>query len=93
MPRFVRYLAPLVLFLALAGLLYKGLSLDPRKVPSPQIVDFMVARYGDFVLYSPPVKPSTYVLWYGPFALLLLGIVFLIKTVRQRGKQASEQIR
>jgi cytochrome c biogenesis protein CcmG/thiol:disulfide interchange protein DsbE len=37
MPRFVRYLAPLAIFLALAGLLYKGLSLDPRKVPSPLI--------------------------------------------------------
>jgi cytochrome c biogenesis protein CcmG/thiol:disulfide interchange protein DsbE len=37
MPRFVRYLAPLAAFLALAGLLYKGLSLDPRKVPSPLI--------------------------------------------------------
>ena len=37
MPRFIRYLAPLALFLALAGLLYKGLSLDPRKVPSPLI--------------------------------------------------------
>ena len=37
MPRFVRYLAPLVAFIALAGLLYKGLSLDPRRVPSPLI--------------------------------------------------------
>jgi cytochrome c biogenesis protein CcmG/thiol:disulfide interchange protein DsbE len=37
MPRFVRYLAPLVAFIALAGLLYKGLSLDPRHVPSPLI--------------------------------------------------------
>jgi len=37
MPRFVRYLAPLFAFLALAGLLFKGLSLDPRKVPSPLI--------------------------------------------------------
>jgi len=37
MPPFVRYLAPLTIFLALAGLLYKGLSLDPRKVPSPLI--------------------------------------------------------
>jgi cytochrome c biogenesis protein CcmG/thiol:disulfide interchange protein DsbE len=37
MPRFVRYLMPLAVFLALAGLLYKGLSLDPRKVPSPLI--------------------------------------------------------
>jgi cytochrome c biogenesis protein CcmG/thiol:disulfide interchange protein DsbE len=37
MPRFVRYLAPLVIFLALAGLLYRGLSIDPRLVPSPLI--------------------------------------------------------
>ena len=54
-----------------------------------QIVDFMVARYGDFVLYSPPVKPSTYLLWYGPFVLLAIGILFLIKTVRQRTRQSE----
>jgi len=53
------------------------------------IVDFMVARYGDFVLYSPPVKPSTYLLWYGPFVLLAIGILFLIKTVRQRTRQSE----
>ena len=56
---------------------------------NPQIVDFLVYRYGDFVLYKPPVKPSTYWLWYGPFALLILGIIMLIKTVRQRGKQTD----
>ncbi len=56
---------------------------------NPQIVDFLVYRYGDFVLYKPPVKPSTYWLWYGPFALLVLGIIMLIKTVRQRGKQTD----
>jgi cytochrome c-type biogenesis protein CcmH len=54
-----------------------------------EIVDFLVYRYGDFVLYNPPVKPSTYWLWYGPFALLVLGIIMLIRTVRQRGKQAE----
>jgi cytochrome c-type biogenesis protein CcmH len=54
-----------------------------------QIVDFLVYRYGDFVLYNPPVKPSTYWLWYGPFILLVLGILMLIKTVRQRGKQTE----
>lgn len=54
-----------------------------------QIVDFMVARYGDFVLYSPPVKPSTYLLWYGPFVLLAIGILFLIRTVRQRTRQSE----
>ena len=55
-----------------------------------QIVDFLVYRYGDFVLYKPPVKPSTYWLWYGPFILLILGILMLIKTVRQRGRQREE---
>ena len=55
-----------------------------------QIVDFLVYRYGDFVLYKPPVKPSTYWLWYGPFILLVLGILMLIKTVRQRGRQTAE---
>ena len=54
-----------------------------------QIVDFMVARYGDFVLYNPPVKPSTYLLWYGPFVLLAIAILFLIKTVRQRTRQTE----
>ena len=54
-----------------------------------QIVDFMVARYGDFVLYNPPVKPSTYLLWYGPFVLLTIGILLLIKTVRQRTRQTE----
>ena len=54
-----------------------------------QIIDFLVARYGDFVLYSPPVKPSTYLLWYGPFVLLAIGILFLVKTVRQRTRQTE----
>ncbi|MEA3242258.1 MAG: cytochrome c-type biogenesis protein [Pseudomonadota bacterium] len=54
-----------------------------------QIVDFLVTRYGDFVLYNPPVKPSTYALWYGPFVLLAIGILFLIKTVRQRTRQTE----
>src|SRR3989339_1963176 len=38
-----------------------------------EIIDYLVSRYGDFVLYDPPVKASTLVLWYGPFALLLAG--------------------
>jgi len=49
-----------------------------------QIRDFLVARYGDFVLYEPPLKPSTYLLWAGPFVLLALGIVMLFRTLRQR---------
>lgn len=52
-----------------------------------EVKDFLVARYGDFVLYKPPVKPSTWLVWYGPFALLLLGVFLLIKNIRQRSKQ------
>lgn len=42
-----------------------------------QIVDFMVTRYGEFVLYRPPVKGSTWALWFGPFLLLLGGLALL----------------
>jgi len=38
-----------------------------------QVLQFMVRRYGDFILLKPPVKPDTYVLWFGPFAVLVLG--------------------
>ena len=48
-----------------------------------QIVDFLVQRYGDFVLYNPPVKPATYLIWFGPFALLLIGLFVLLRTLRQ----------
>ena len=53
---------------------------------SQQILDFMVARYGDFVLYRPPLKASTVLLWVGPFALLLLAAgVLALNIRRQRG--------
>jgi len=53
---------------------------------SQQILDFMVARYGDFVLYRPPLKASTVLLWVGPFALLLLAAGVLVLNIRrQRG--------
>jgi cytochrome c-type biogenesis protein CcmH len=42
-----------------------------------QVIDYMVQRYGDFVLYRPPVKWQTWALWFGPFLLLLLGLVVL----------------
>jgi len=54
-----------------------------------EIVDFLVARYGDFVLYNPPVKPETWILWYGPFALLGVGLLILAFTVRQRKRQSD----
>jgi cytochrome c-type biogenesis protein CcmH len=49
-----------------------------------QIVDYMVKRYGDFVRYRPPVKPTTYLLWAGPFILLVVGVVLLISNLRKR---------
>lgn len=52
-----------------------------------EIIDYLVARYGDFVLYNPPVKPETWILWYGPFGLLAVGLVILLYTVRQRRQQ------
>jgi cytochrome c-type biogenesis protein CcmH len=48
------------------------------------VMDFMVARYGDFVLYRPPLKPSTVLLWAGPFVFLLLGIFLLYRRVTRR---------
>ena len=53
------------------------------------IVAFMVQRYGDFVLYKPPVKATTLLLWFGPPALLLLGIFALLRNVRQRNKRTA----
>ncbi len=54
-----------------------------------EIVDFMVQRYGDFVLYNPPVKATTLVLWFGPPLLLLLGAGVLLHNLRQRRKFAE----
>jgi len=55
-----------------------------------QIVDYMTQRYGDFVLYRPPVKSSTALLWFGPFILLLIGLTVLIVTLKKR-KQLTEE--
>ena len=49
-----------------------------------QVIDFLVQRYGDFILLDPPVKPATYVLWYGPFAVLLLGLAAVGLYARRR---------
>ncbi len=48
------------------------------------ILDFMVARYGDFVLYRPPFKAATLALWLGPFALLALGALVLYRRIARR---------
>ena len=49
-----------------------------------QIIDFMVERYGDFVLYRPPVKATTLLLWFGPLLLLAAGFVVLVRRVLRR---------
>ena len=49
-----------------------------------QIRNFMVERYGDFVLYRPPVKPVTWLLWIGPFVILAIGIAALLTYLRRR---------
>jgi cytochrome c-type biogenesis protein CcmH len=56
-----------------------------------EIVDFMVQRYGDFVLYRPPLKASTVFLWFGPAALLVLGLWVLLRVLRQRRSAAEER--
>lgn len=48
------------------------------------IIQFMVTRYGDFVLYRPPIKPATLLLWFGPPLLLLIGLWLFMRTVRRR---------
>ena len=50
----------------------------------PDVLDFMVARYGDFVLYRPPLKATTLLLWIGPFAFLISGLYFLFRRIARR---------
>lgn len=51
-----------------------------------QVVDFMVARYGDFVLYRPQFKSNTYLLWLGPFLLLVLVLYLVVRRLRAADK-------
>ena len=56
-----------------------------------QIIAFMTERYGDFVLFKPPVKLTTYLLWFGPFALLATGIVVQFIYLKRRRERGREQ--
>jgi cytochrome c-type biogenesis protein CcmH len=59
--------------------------LQQGKTPQ-QVVEFMVARYGDFVLYRPQFKSSTYLLWLGPFLLLVVVLVIVLRRLRAAAK-------
>ena len=56
-----------------------------------QIIDFMVARYGDFVLYRPPVKGITLLLWGGPAVLLIVGLAALLRYLRRRAARLAAE--
>lgn len=56
-----------------------------------QILDFMVTRYGDFVLYRPPVKGATLLLWGGPLLLLVLGLFTLVRYLKRRAVRVAKQ--
>jgi cytochrome c-type biogenesis protein CcmH len=49
-----------------------------------EIMEYMVSRYGDFVRYRPPMKPLTWMLWFGPFLLLIGALYFLVRVVRHQ---------
>src|SRR6266536_5008850 len=56
-----------------------------------EIIAFLTQRYGDFILYKPPVKSTTYLLWFGPFVLLILGTVVLFRFLKRRREMIQEQ--
>lgn len=57
-----------------------------------EIIDFLVERYGDFVLYKPPLKPSTWFIWFGPFVLLAIAAVLLLRALRRQRQAPVAEI-
>ena len=56
-----------------------------------QVTEFMVARYGDFVLYNPPFKAQTWLLWGGPFVLMFFGIFVLLKKINANKSDRNDE--
>jgi cytochrome c-type biogenesis protein CcmH len=56
-----------------------------------EIITYLTDRYGKFILYNPPVDPTTYLLWFGPFVLLLGGLFLLFRYLKQRRELIVEQ--
>ena len=63
-----------------------------KNMSDQDIIDFLVARYGDFVLYRPPFRATTTLLWIGPFLLLIAGATALMLALRRRRKTLPEAI-
>jgi cytochrome c-type biogenesis protein CcmH len=61
-----------------------------KNMSDREIIDFLVQRYGDFVLYRPPWKATTTLLWLGPFLLLIAGAAALVLALRRRQKKLVE---
>ena len=57
-----------------------------------EIIEYLVARYGDFVLYKPPFKSTTAVLWVGPFVLFVVAVFALILLIRKRNQQPASPL-
>lgn len=56
-----------------------------------EVLDYVVARYGDYVLFNPPFKPSTYALWIGPFAVMGLGLLGVVVLLARRPRKIDAQ--
>lgn len=56
-----------------------------------QVIEYMTARYGDFVLYRPPFKSTTVLLWVGPGAMVLIGLFVLVRVLRRRSRMPADQ--
>jgi cytochrome c-type biogenesis protein CcmH len=57
-----------------------------------EVLHYLTDRYGDFVLYNPPFKAATALLWLGPFALLLLALIVVIRAIRKRPAAAPPRV-
>ncbi len=55
-----------------------------------QVVDYVVARYGQFVLLKPPIEPATYILWFGPVLIVVLGLAGAFIYIRRRGAEPGD---
>ena len=64
--------------------------LTEQSADKTQILQFMVERYGDAILYTPPVQGNTILLWVGPALLLITGVVMLWQFVRQQSKEPMD---